>query len=287
MNLQDILKSRPSSRMQVELSPVALERWNPAINAAAQADNTISILDVIGEDFWGEGVTAKRISAALRSIGADKDVVVNINSPGGDLFEGLAIYSMLKEHKGKVTVKVLSLAASAASIIAMAGDEIQIARSGFFMIHNAWTLAAGNRHDLKAVADFLEPLDDAMADIYHIESGLPKSDLAGMMDSETWMGGTQAVEKGFADSYLSDGDTVEAKAQGETAAIRKIDIALAKAGMPRSKRRELMNELKSSTQDAAGNGTPGAADNDKHNAVDFEPDGSLAGVSNSLRGIFS
>ncbi|MBN0106041.1 Clp protease ClpP, partial [Pseudomonas aeruginosa] len=90
----------------------------------------------IGYDWWtGEGVTAKRIAGALRAIGGDVDVTVNINSPGGDVFEGLAIYNLLREHKGKVTVRVLGLAASAASFIAMAADEVKIARAGFLMIH--------------------------------------------------------------------------------------------------------------------------------------------------------
>lgn len=274
MNLNELLARRPSARMQMDISPRALDRWNPGINAAAETDNSISILDVVGEDWYGEGVSSKRIAGALRAIGAENDVVVNINSPGGDVFEGLAIYSMLKEHKGKVTVKVLSLAASAASVIAMAGDEIQIARSGFFMVHNSWTLAMGNRHDLAEVAQFLEPIDAAMADIYQVETGQALAEVQGLMDAETWIGGAAAVDKGFADSFLSSNEAIEAKAQSETAAIRKMDIALAKAGVPRSERRKMMNELKSSTSETAGGGTPGAADHDTHNAV-VEANGSL------------
>ena len=108
-----------------------LDRWNANVITNDASDNTISVLDVIGADYIsGEGVTAKRIAAALRSIG-NKDVIVNINSPGGDFFEGVAIYNLLREHPAKVTVQVLGLAASAASIIAMAGDEILIAKSAF------------------------------------------------------------------------------------------------------------------------------------------------------------
>lgn len=87
----------------------------------------------------GEGVTAKRISAALRAIG-EQDIVVNLNSPGGDMFEGLAIYNLLRAHSGKVTVNILGIAASAASIIAMAGDEIKMGRGAFLMIHNCWAM---------------------------------------------------------------------------------------------------------------------------------------------------
>src|SRR5690625_4941230 len=153
-----------------EVAARAIERWSEGIRAARDSDNTISILDEVGEDFWGEGVTAKRIAPALRDLGG-RDVVVNINSPGGDVFEGLAIYNLLREHEGHVTVKILGLAASAASVIAMAGDEIQIARAGFMMIHNTWVVAAGDRNALRDIADMLEPFDGALADIYAARSG--------------------------------------------------------------------------------------------------------------------
>ncbi|HCF5801664.1 TPA: Clp protease ClpP, partial [Pseudomonas aeruginosa] len=104
-------------------------------------------------------------AGALRAIGGDVDVTVNINSPGGDVFEGLAIYNLLREHKGKVSVNIIGLAASAASFIAMAGDEIRIGRAAFLMIHNAWLIAMGNRNDLREIADWLEPFDMTLADI--------------------------------------------------------------------------------------------------------------------------
>ena len=137
---------RPCAGVTCEPLPSALDRWNGGLKAAASDDNTISVFDVIGQDYWGEGVTAKRIAGTLRSMNG-ADVTVNINSPGGDMFEGLAIYNLLREYQGKVTVKVLGLAASAASIIAMAGDDIQIGRGAFLMIHNCWVVAIGNRHD--------------------------------------------------------------------------------------------------------------------------------------------
>jgi ATP-dependent Clp protease, protease subunit len=131
---------QPCAQLSGEVRPVALERWNPSIRAANEDEYRISIFDPIGFDPWtGEGVTAKRIAAALRTLDG-ADVTVNINSPGGDMFEGLAIYNLLREYSGKVVVKVLGLAASAASIIAMAGDEVRIARAGFLNIHNCWVL---------------------------------------------------------------------------------------------------------------------------------------------------
>jgi ATP-dependent protease ClpP protease subunit len=248
--------------MRSELMPSALDRWNPEVNAADKdADNTISVLDVIGADFWGEGVTAKRIGAALRQIG-EKDVTVNINSPGGDYFEGLAIYNMLREHPGKVTVKILGIAASAASVIAMAADDLQIARAGFLMIHNTWVVAVGDRHQLRDVADWLEPFDAAANDIYAARSGLDANDIAKMLDRETWIGGADAVERGFADSLLSSdevGTTAKNSAEGKpVAAAHKLDTLLAQLNVPRSERRELIQALKGGTRDAAASDMPGA-----------------------------
>lgn len=252
---------RPCAGVSFDLLPQAMERWNAGIQAATEEENTISILDPIGFDPWtGEGVTAKRISGILRGM-AGEDVIVNINSPGGDMFEGLAIYNILREYKGRVTVKVLGLAASAASIIAMAADELQIARSGFLMIHNAWTIAAGNRHQFREVADMMEPFDASMADIYSARTSMELKAVQKLMDGESWIGGSAAVEQGFADALLpSDSVKEGAKAQSSLIAARKLDIILAKQGMPRSERRSLIQELKSGTPCAAEPGTHDAAD---------------------------
>lgn len=288
MNRKNKLPAAPlaSGRIgvQSDLSPSAMERWNPGIRAAAQtSDNTISVYDVIGSDPWtGEGVTAKRIAGALRAIGARADVVVNINSPGGDMFEGLAIYNLLREHEGKVTVKVLGLAASAASIIAMAGDEVQVARSGFLMIHNAWVVSIGNRHDLRDVADTLEPFDRAMADIYATRSGADQKAVQKLMDAETWMGGSDAVEQGFADALL-DADQVEEGAQANAGlTVRRIESALRQSGLPRSEAMRLISEFKSSLSESAGSGSGNAADLDQRDAVDLSATLALAGTLSEI-----
>jgi ATP-dependent Clp protease protease subunit len=253
---------RPCAGVSFDLMPQAMERWNSTIQAAeSDLKNTISMLDAIGFDPWsGEGVTAKRVSAALRSMNGE-DVTVNMNSPGGDMFEGLAIYNILREYKGHVTVKVLGLAASAASIIAMAADDLQVARSGFLMIHNGWTIAAGNRHHFREIADMMEPFDAAMGDIYAARTGSELKAMQKLMDAETWIGGSAAVEQGFADSLLdSDAIKESGKAQAGLVAARKLDLILAKQGMPRSERRSLIQEIKSGTPCAAGPGTQDAAD---------------------------
>ena len=253
-NLPAALAGARVGGVRFDLSAKALDRWNPTVQAAATDDNTISVFDVIGQDYWsGEGVTAKRIAAALRSIG-DRDVVVNINSPGGDMFEGLAIYNLLREHPGKVTVKVLGVAASAASIIAMAGDDVQVARAGFLMIHNAWVLAAGNRHDFRDYADYLEPFDASMADIYVARSGLELKAVQTMMDGETWIGGSAAIEQGFADALLASDEVEQGEEKPSAIAVRRIESALRASGMPRTEAMRLISDFKAGLRDAAGDG---------------------------------
>ncbi len=252
-------EGRPFAREKPDLPASAMERWNGGIRAARDGDNSISIFDVIGADYWGDGVTASRIAGALRSLNG-ADVTVNINSPGGDMFEGLAIYNLLREYEGRVTVKVLGLAASAASIIAMAGDDVQIGRGAFLMIHNCWLLAMGNRHDFSELAKSLEPFDTAMADIYASRSGLDMAAVLKLMDAESYIGGSEAVEKGFADSLLS-ADEIADDDESPAAALRKLDALLAKANTPRSERRKLLKALSGSTPGAAATpeGTPSAA----------------------------
>jgi len=252
--------------MECRISDKVQARWNPDVRAAGDdaPASTISILDPIGESFFSEGVTAKRISAALRAIGG-KDVVVNINSPGGDFFEGLAIYNLLREYDGQVTVRVLGLAASAASVIAMAGDTVHIGRAAFLMIHNTWVMAAGDRHAFREVADWLAPFDQAAVSIYAARTGMDARALAKMCDDETWIGGEKAVDQGFADGLL-ESDAVENAAQNSKgvspmAAEKLLDLALA-AGrqIPRTERRNLVAALKGGKPGAALTGTPGAAE---------------------------
>jgi ATP-dependent protease ClpP protease subunit len=250
------------SDLRTTVVPKALDRWRPEVQSKdGDSDNTISVLDVIGEDFWtGGGVTVNRVSAALRQIGK-RDVVVNINSPGGDFFEGLAIYNVLREHPAKVTVKVLGIAASAASVIAMAGDEVQIARAGFLMIHNTWIMAMGDRNALREAADWLEPFDQVSVDIYAARTGMEPKDITKMLDRETWIGGTEAVDKGFADDFLP-ADAIDDKTKNSTGrsikAESQIDQILARAGVPRSERRNLVSALRGGTPSAAATDTPSA-----------------------------
>ena len=249
-------EGRPCASVSSQLQPRALDRWQAGVRAAAdkEGDRTISVYDVIGQDYWtGEGVTAKRVAGALRALGAGP-VTVNVNSPGGDMFEGLAIYNLLREHDGEVTVKVLGLAASAASVIAMAGDKVQIARAGFFMVHNAWVIAVGNRHDLVEVAATLKPFDDAMASIYAARTGGEVKAMAKLMDAETWISGQAAIDDGFADEFLPSDQVKKGEGKANATAVRRIEAALRASGMPKSEAMRLISEFKSSSGDPAGGG---------------------------------
>jgi len=128
-------------------------------------------------------------------------VLVTINSPGGDAFEGIAIYNLLREHGGKVTVNVLGLAASAASIVAMAGDSIRMSEASMMMIHSSHGIVMGNQEDMREFADLLDKIDASVAGLYAARTGKPQNEVLDMMKKETWMDGENAVAYGFADSY--------------------------------------------------------------------------------------
>lgn len=275
----------PRAGLRWDISPRALQRWDSGVRAATTDDDrTIGIYDVIGADYWtGEGVTAKRVAAALRNMGKGP-VAVNVNSPGGDMFEGLAIYNLLREHEGEVTVKVLGLAASAASVITMAADTIQIGRASFEMIHNCWCLAIGNRHEMREMADLIEPFDAAMADVYAARSGQSTEAVMQMMDAETWLGGSDAIDKGFADELLPSDQVREEEASARAAGVRRMEMALRASGMSRKEAQKLIHEVKSSLRDAAGTGGDDPAGSGASDSLQLSTTAALAAsMTNILR----
>lgn len=239
-----------SADVRFDVSEGALSKWDSSIKALATVDaNIIEVFEVIGMDYWtGDGVTAKGVAAKLREFRGE-DVNVHINTPGGDMFEGLAIYNLLREYPGTVNVKILGMAASAGSIIALAGDHIEIGASAFYMIHNAWIMVAANRNGLREYADYLEPFDNAMADIYAARTGSPKEEMLAIMDAESWINGKDAIEQGFADALLASDEVLHDTGDSASAAA-KLDRALAQSGMPRSERRKLLQQVKNSTPSA-------------------------------------
>lgn len=254
---------QPSGEVRWDLHPQAKAGWDRSITmAAADDDATISILEPIGVDFWtGEGVTTKRIAAALRSIG-EKPVTVMINSPGGDFFEGLAIYNLLREHPKKVTAQILGIAASAASVIAMAADTIQIGKAAMLFVHNTQWFAAGDRHVMQQAAEDMKVFDELAADLYADRSGQPVAACAKLMDKETFLSGKDAVDQGFADTFLDSDAPRKPKAEMEPSGAYRIEALLEKHGVPRAERRRAMKEFLEVMPGADLHGMPGAAEMD-------------------------
>lgn len=151
--------------------------------------------------WWDEGdqVTPKNFKADLDALGDIDALSVYINSDGGDVFAGQAIHSMLKRHKATVTVYVDGLAASIASVIAMAGDKVVMPRNAMLMVHNPWTIAYGNATDFRKLADDLDNIRESMIAAYQDKSSIDRDKLLALLDAETWLTAEEAVSYGFAD----------------------------------------------------------------------------------------
>lgn len=183
--------------------PKALNGGRFDVKALANDDEvTIEVYDTIGG--WA-GVTSKGVRAALREA-KGKAVRLKINSPGGSVFEAVSIYNDLLSHPGKVTVEITGLAASAASLIAMAGDRIEIADNAFFMIHNTWTVAMGDHREMAKASRALAKFDSAFARTYSKQTGLDEAEVADMMAEETWLDAGDAVSMGFAHAVTKTAD---------------------------------------------------------------------------------
>lgn len=172
---------------------------------AKEADK-ISIFDEIG----GWGVSSKEFIAALNEM--DGDLTISVNSPGGDVLEGLAIYNAIKSYSGNVTIEVNTLAASMASVIALAGDKIKIADNGFFMIHNPWTVAGGDADYLEKTASDMRKMQGVLENIYFENTNLTLDQVKEMMAAETWIAADEAIEMGLADEvFKAEKPKAEAK----------------------------------------------------------------------------
>ena len=214
---------------------------------AKDTDDTAEIIiyDVIG---WPYN-DAFDLVRSLGSIKA-KNITVRINSPGGDVFDGVAIFNALKDHDARVTTKIEGLAASMASVVALAGDEVQAHKNAMYMIHDPWVLAAGNQYDLREIADILQKIGGNMLDIYYDKSSIGKRELKAMMKEETWFTAQEAKERGLIDTVLDVGaakakfdlsiyanvpdELEESDREGATLSKQEIERALRDAGASRS-----------------------------------------------------
>jgi len=199
-------------------SPLLIpEAWKQKFAAAARPlevraageEAEILVYDQIGEGMFSYGVTAKAFVQMLKDIG-NKPVNVRLNSPGGDVFEGMAIYNAMKAHSAPVRCTVDGLAASIASIIAMGGTTCTMAENSMMMIHNPSAMTYGEAGDLRKTAELLDKIKDQMVDTYVAKSGMGKRDTATMMDEESWLTAKECKDKGLCDE-ITDGSQVTAK----------------------------------------------------------------------------
>lgn len=162
---------------------------------------TLYLDGAIADETWfGDEVTPKQFKAEL--LREEGDITIWINSPGGDVFAASQIYNMLMDYKGKVTVKIDGIAASAASVIAMAGTDVYISPTGLMMIHNPMTIAFGDTGEMEKAISMLSEVKESIINAYEIKTGLSRTKLSHFMDSETWFNAKKAVELGFADGIL-------------------------------------------------------------------------------------
>lgn len=167
-----------------------------------QTDTDPAVLSIF-DDIGAFGVSAKSFLNDLASAQGDS-VRVEINSPGGDVFAGLAIYNGLRNSGKKVNVRVLGLAASAASLVAMAGDTIEMPENSFMMVHNPWGFAMGGASDMRDTADMLDKLGTSLASTYAKRTGKSAEEITALLDAETWMSAAEAVDAGFATAVISE-----------------------------------------------------------------------------------
>lgn len=193
-----------------------------SIHAQAESDQVdVLIYDYIG---WG-GVTAADFAKALATITA-KTITVRLNTPGGDVFDGLAIFNSLKAHGAQIQVKVDGIAASIGSIIAMAGHTITMGQGAYMMIHNPWALAIGNAADMREMAALLDKIGGSLADIYATRATISKEQAQSWMDAESWFTAEDAKAAGLADAVQGSGESTQAKTF-DLSGYAKVPAALA------------------------------------------------------------
>ena len=164
-------------------------------------ERTLFLNGTIAEESWfDDDVTPQIFKDELNS--GSGDITVWINSPGGDCIAAAQIYNMLMDYKGNVTVKIDGIAASAASVIAMAGTKVLVSPVSMLMIHNPMTVAYGNSAEMQKAIDMLGSVKDSILNAYEIKTGLSRTKLSHLMDAETWMDANKAIELGFADELM-------------------------------------------------------------------------------------
>ena len=186
--------------------------WNWVRNEAEEERTLVLNGEISDETWFGDEVTPKLFQKELDA-GAG-NITVWINSPGGDVFAAAQIYNMLMEYKGDVTVKVDALAASAASVIAMAGTTVLMSPVAMMMIHNPMTIAIGDSKEMQKAGEMLDEVKESIMNAYEIKTGLNRTKISHLMDAESWFNAKKAVELGFADGILNAEESTEDMAKG-------------------------------------------------------------------------
>ena len=193
------------------------------------------------ESFWGDEITPADFRAELEA--EEGDVTVWINSPGGNVFAAAEIYTMLKEYAGAVTVRIASIAASAASVVAMAGNRVEMSPTALLMIHDPSTIAMGNAKDMEKAIETLNEVKESIINAYAAKSGLRRSKIAELMSNETWMNAKKAVELGFADVVLYEGKEPEPVSEGESSNAGESAVLEARLYSSRMMDKTILNRL--------------------------------------------
>jgi ATP-dependent Clp protease protease subunit len=183
--------------------------WEWKNQADEGSERVLELYGTIAETSWfDDDVTPKMFHDELFS--GEGPVTVWLNSPGGDCIAASQIYTMLMDYKDDVTIKIDGIAASAASVIAMAGTKVLMAPTALMMIHNPMTMAYGNHADMEKAIEMLDEVKESIINAYEIRTGMSRAKLSHLMDSETWMNAGKAIELGFADDILTDAKKEEA-----------------------------------------------------------------------------
>lgn len=185
----------------------------------------ITIYGVIGDGWFSDSFSANDIDRALNNAG-DNDIIINLNSPGGDAFDGISIFNRLKRHNGKITVHVDGWACSAASIIAMAADRLVMELGSMMMIHEAGSIVWGSKKDMRKEADVLEELEEGIIDIYMTKAKESREDIRNKVDEETWFSAKNALEIGFADVAQGVEEVEETEPQDRESVLNELQNIL-------------------------------------------------------------
>lgn len=162
----------------------------------------VSILGVIGGGYYFGGISARSVKDLLDANKNAKKIRAIVDSPGGDYFDGVAIMNLFKRHAASVTIEIIGEASSAASVISMGGDRIEMHTGTVMMIHRAWSFAMGNGDELRSYAQLLDKVDTGLLDLYVARTGKSAEDVKALVDATTWMTAKEAVDDGFADAVL-------------------------------------------------------------------------------------